>query len=108
MTPKQFQQIVDERRAKMDAVLKHKAVEYSRGGDRLHNFKTGSAFRKRKPTSLCWDFNVKHLTSINDLVDDIEAGKMPSAEMVDEKVGDAINYLVLLEALIAEAREHQK
>jgi hypothetical protein len=35
-----------------------------------------------------------------DILDNMELGKLPSEAMVDEKIGDLINYLVLVEASI--------
>ena len=34
------------------------------------------------------------------MLDDIDAGKFPNIEAVDEKIGDLINYLILCEASI--------
>jgi len=42
---------------------------------------------------------VKHLVSVFDLIE----GRIPtSQEMIDEKIGDMINYLILLEAVLKE------
>ena len=46
--------------------------------------------------------DLKHRTSISDIVDDIDNGKLPSREKLAEKMNDSINYLLLLEALIVE------
>jgi hypothetical protein len=40
--------------------------------------------------------------SVYDLIRDHEAGKHISEELWSEKIGDSINYLLLLTALIAE------
>ena len=44
---------------------------------------------------------VKHLVSLFDIVDNWQR-KQASVEMIDEKIGDTINYCVLLEALLKE------
>jgi hypothetical protein len=102
MTTEQFNKIVEERKKKISAILQKKSQEYARGGDRLHNFQRAAAFAMKEPTTMCWGFAMKHLTSLADLVDDVESGKGPEYDMqyVDEKIGDAINYLILLEALL--------
>lgn len=104
MTTEQFNKIVEDRKKKITAILQKKAQEYATDGDRLHNFKRAAAFAQKEATSLCWAFNLKHLTSLADLVDQIERGESDDIEyaMVDEKIGDAINYLILLDALIRE------
>jgi hypothetical protein len=49
-----------------------------------------------------WGMALKHLISVMDLV----AGRLPASKAtVDEKVGDLINYLILLEAVFAEGRD---
>ena len=45
---------------------------------------------------------IKHVVSIKDLVDDLEYGDMAMREEWDEKIGDAINYLFLLNGLVVE------
>jgi hypothetical protein len=35
-----------------------------------------------------------------DILNDIEKGTLPKEEVVDEKIGDLINYLILCEASI--------
>ena len=47
---------------------------------------------------------VKHDVSVDDIVDDLKRGVVPPKEFIAEKLGDSINYLLLLEGLIEEAR----
>lgn len=44
----------------------------------------------------------KHTVSVYDLIDDYEQGKAIPKEMWAEKIGDSINYLLLLTALLEE------
>lgn len=47
----------------------------------------------------------KHTVSVYNLVKKMTDGKEVSVELIDEKIGDMINYLILLEAcLYAEQR----
>lgn len=96
-----FNRIVDERCRLIKSVLASKAKEYARG-DRLHNFKRTAGFLNKTSETACWSFAMKHITSIADMVDDVENGVHPSPEMAREKLGDTINYLILLEALLEE------
>ncbi len=41
----------------------------------------------------------KHIISIRDMVDDTEVGIMPTDTQSNEKIGDMINYLHLLEGI---------
>lgn len=101
MTEEKFNDIVAGRCNKMEAILASKAKEYARG-DRLSNFKKAAAAMGGTPEKACLAFWMKHVISICDLVNDVEAGKEVPLAMWEEKLGDAINYLVLLEAIVNE------
>jgi len=83
-------------------VLGVKAAEYGRNDDRLHNFKRGAAMLRETPEAHCVQLLSKHVISILDMVDDLAAAKCANMNQWEEKIGDAINYLILLEALVAE------
>lgn len=104
MTDEAFQAVVKQCCKSIEAVLHHKAKEYARG-DRLSNFKKAAAAMSNTPEKACAAFWMKHVISINDLVNDVEAGKSVPMPMWEEKIGDAINYLILLKALVIE-RDH--
>lgn len=92
--------------------LVKKGKEYQRGNDRLSNFKRAAAILKCTPEKALIGMWIKHAVSILDLVNDLEGVtesrvnilylKSLSKKMWDEKIGDAINYLILLRALIEE------
>jgi hypothetical protein len=102
MRTDQFNTIVNSRCEKIQKVLVKKAAEYSSAEDRLHNFKVASRINDETPEKALWGMMTKHLVSILDIVAATRAGRRPSAELRDEKIGDAINYLILLEALLIE------
>ena len=89
--------IIRSRCSKILLVLDNKAKEYVRNGDRLHNFNRASQMRNIIREKALLGMMDKHTISILDMIDDLDAGKLPTAAMVDEKIGDAINYLILLE-----------
>ena len=103
MTEIQFLHVLLERQVRISAVLARKAAEYTRG-DRLSNFKRAAAMLNCTPEQACLGFWAKHVVSIMDFVKDIEHGELASEAMWDEKIGDAISYLILLEALIKDRR----
>lgn len=105
MTNEQFHALLHSRLEKSESTLGTKAVEYARG-DRLSNFKRAAAALRCSPEQACINFWMKHVVSILDMVNDIEEGK-PSAslEMWDEKIGDSINYMILLEALVKDRHD---
>ena len=98
-TTMEFEKILSARISSIKSVLGNKAKEYAMEGDRLHNFKVAARVKNETPEKALWGMAVKHLVCIIDMVD----GKLESTiPMVDEKVGDMINYLILLEALMKE------
>lgn len=95
----EFQKLLDDRITCIRKVLDTKSKEYATD-DRLHNFKRAAGFFSNVPSPAytAWGFAVKHLVSIQDIVE----GRPYTLEQMKEKVGDAINYLILIEALLTE------
>ncbi len=101
MTNQEFEYVFNKRIEKCKKTLVEKAKEYARG-DRLSNFKKASGAMGCCPESSLVGMWMKHIISIIDLVQDIENGRVADYNLWDEKIGDAINYLILLDALITE------
>lgn len=107
MTREEFENVFKEQVKQSEETLVIKAKEYMRGDDRLHNFKRAAGIMDSEQMPVLMGMFVKHLVSIMDMVDDatIREGKQvkyPSKKMLDEKIGDAINYLILLKAMFIE------
>jgi ASC-1-like (ASCH) protein len=100
MKDKEFQEVLQQRLKKIEQTLGQKAKEYAAEGDKLHNFNVGARMTGQIREKVLWGFALKHYISFMDILDDMELGKLPSEAMVDEKIGDLINYLVLVEASI--------
>lgn len=99
MTVQEFNVLLERRIQRIRDVLQSKANEYATD-DRLHNFKAQLLDNlKETPEQVLWGYLRKHLQSIYDLIMGV---KEPTAESVNEKIGDSINYLILLEALFDE------
>ena len=101
MDNKVFEEIIEERISKCKEVLVVKAKEYATE-DRLHNFKVAAELQGCSPVKALAGMMAKHTVSAYDLINDFEAGETISQDMWNEKIGDSINYLLLLEALIVE------
>ena len=98
MNQKQFDVILSQRLAAIRNTLGAKAKEHAIG-DRLYNFKRAADVLRQTPQQALAGMFMKHLVSVLDLVE----GSIPATEaMVNEKLGDAINYLILLEAIFKE------
>ena len=99
-----FEKILNERIDQTRATLQKKRAEYAPdGGDRLHNFKRAAKMLQCTQATALVGMWAKHLISILDIVDDVERGGMPSLLLIEEKIGDSINYQILLEAALKEA-----
>jgi len=101
-----FKNIVENRISSIKNTLAKKEVEYASDGDRLHNFHVASKINNQTPAQALWAMATKHLVSIIDFIN----GKLDisNTEMVNEKIGDMINYLILLEACFEEERAIKK
>ena len=103
MNALEFNKILEERCKKMRDTLNKKSAEYSTNENKLHNFNRAAETLGSCPEKALIGMAIKHWVSILDIVDAIdETGKYPNKNMIDEKIGDMINYLVLLEAMIKE------
>lgn len=102
-----FNEVMEECISSIRTVLSRKAYEYARG-DRLSNFKRAAAKLNCTPEKALWGMAVKHDISITDLIDDLDKGKLIDLDLWNEKIGDNINYLILLSGLIHERAANQK
>lgn len=103
MTAEEFNKLVEERIHSIREVLTQKAKEYASSADRLHNFKRAAKITGETPAEVCVGFMAKHLTSLFDLVDHLKYGNYAKViSLIDEKIGDSVNYLILLEAVMKE------
>ena len=99
MTNEMFKVMVDRRFEKCRETLIKKASEYAPDDDdRLHNFNIGAAYLDCSAERYALNLLTKHLVSIRDMV----ASGYWDEERIDEKIGDAMNYLLLLEAIMKE------
>lgn len=98
MNSNQFDHLLQDRLNAIKTTLGSKAKEYAIG-DRLYNFKRAAEISRTTPQRALAGMLMKHLVSVLDLVE----GSLPATEaMINEKIGDAINYLILLEAILKE------
>ena len=102
MTPERFEEVLQRRINLIKKVLGKKAEEYAKDKDRLYNFKVAASMDLSTPEKICWQFMLKHLVCVRDLV--YKKTRL-TREIIDEKLGDAINYLILLEGLLVELLE---
>ena len=107
MRTEQFEEVINNRIETCKSVLCSKAEEYATD-DRLHNFKVAGKLQKCTAVKALGGMMAKHTVSVYDLIDDYDTGVSISKAMWREKIGDSINYLLLLTALLEEDLKDDK
>ena len=102
MKAEEFGKIFEDRVDACRCVLLKKADEYAKDDDRLHNFKVAANLQGVSVLAALAGMMAKHTVSVYDLIREVEDGDRPPMEMWEEKIGDSINYLFLLEAAVRE------
>lgn len=108
MTLEQFEGVFEARIDLCRRVLIGKNQEYARGGDKLSNFKKASGMLGQTPEGALQGMMTKHQVSIADLIQDLDKGIHHPMSMWEEKIGDSINYLLLLRGLLEERYGNQR
>ena len=101
MLREEFLIIVENAKNHIDKTLIEKNNEYANEKDVLKNFNEAKhlIINQKSAAAAAWNFNVKHLISIKDL---IENPDKITKEKLNEKFGDAINYMLLIKAALIE------
>ena len=99
MTGEEFDQEVELTCKNIVNSLSIKGKEYRRNGNVFHNFEVAARKKNTTRESALSFMAIKHEISIEDMVNDLEKGILPTEEMVEEKFGDAINYNILQKAM---------
>lgn len=102
MTYENFEESFEARVDLCRRVLIGKNAEYARGQDKLHNFKEAAAMEGQSPEQALRGMLLKHWQSLRDLCNDLDRGQFHPTAIWDEKIGDALNYLFLLNAIVKE------
>lgn len=101
MKEESFDKIIEKRCEAIKEILTHKALEYATDKNRFHNFEMAAMKQDTTPEKALMGMKVKHDVSVDDLV---EWAKNSPEKLnhciINEKIGDSINYLILLEGLL--------
>ena len=100
MTNLEFNHLVEHRLGMCRKVLVKKASEYAPDDEeRLHNFYAGAAILGDTPAEYCLNLMTKHLVCVMEMA---RAEGSFDQGYIDEKFGDLLNYVLLLEALVVD------
>lgn len=100
MQTSDFDRIVTSLVSDYTARLISKGSEYSTEVDRLHNFKVAAELQSTTPPKALGGMLAKHIVSIYDMLNSESEFPLP---VWDEKIGDAICYLLILRTAMDEA-----
>ena len=96
-----FNEIVKNRIDLINSVLVSKGKEYANDDDRFINFRDGARMTRSSPEEVLWFYMTKHTVSVKKIIDEVDSN-LASKELIQEKIGDMINYLILLEGMLYE------
>lgn len=101
MNHKEFEEIFFMQVKMCEMTLVEKAKEYATE-DHLHNFKVAGTLQGTTPRIALGGMLAKHVISIFDM---IQKPDLADINLWNEKIGDAMNYLFLLKAVIVEEQK---
>lgn len=93
--------IIAKQISRCEYILMLKSQEYTPDNDKFKNFRIAAALTQTTPAKALWAMAAKHFASISELLQRDET----NMELWTEKITDAINYLLLLRALLEEENE---
>lgn len=99
MTIERFNEIIQQQLRKTADLLTVKGNEYAPDVDRLAAFKQAADLQQISVPEALGGMLAKHIVSIYQMLHD---ASLYTDEKWDEKINDAINYLLLLKACIVE------
>ena len=103
-----FDEQVEATLQKIRHLLIVKGQEYRRNNDVYHNFNVGAKMTNLSPERVLHGFLLKHLVSMADIRDDIDAGVDLNPDRIEEKWTDALVYLVIEKCMILDRIEKHK
>lgn len=106
MTEDFFDRVVENTLDGCRETLVIKGKEYRRNNNPMHNFEVGARIEDKTREEILHGMALKHHISIRDIREDITKGILPNKKVVEEKFGDAINYLILEKASILDRIEN--
>ena len=108
MTNGRFYELLKTELFTIENTLKSKGNEYSTIENKLHNFDKAGRMSNQSRERALMGMLLKHQVSVDDIVDKLEKGELPTFGLLNEKIGDIINYYILLKACIVDRIEKKR
>lgn len=81
-------------------LLINKGKEYRRNANPYHNFEQGAKQSGLSREKVLKGFLLKHLISVDDMIDDLDKGIVPTEEKIQEKFNDILVYFTIQKCMI--------
>jgi hypothetical protein len=94
MTTQEFSDYLTRRLKRIADTLDNKHQEYADRDNNFSNFQKGAEILKCSKEEVMLMYATKHLVSVIE----ITQGKAATKAQIEEKFGDLVNYLILIEA----------
>ena len=102
MKIKEFRELLEDTFEKSRETYNNKMNEYATDLDVFQSFREGVGFSfQSTPEGVAWEYACKHFESIKNIISKCP-GEVPTDELLEEKIGDAINYLIIIKGLVKE------
>ena len=105
MNSKRFYYLVDKETDRIKDILISKGEEYSTLDNKLHNFDKAGRMSNQSREKALMGMLLKHQVSVDDIVNKLDEGKLPTLDLLSEKITDILNYYILLKACIVDRIE---
>ena len=108
MNSMRFNKLLEDEILRILETLDSKSEEYSTVDNKLHNFDKAGKMSNQSRERALLGMQLKHTVSIDDIVDNLDKNILPTLNQLEEKIGDAINYYILLKACIVDRIEKRE
>ncbi len=106
MTKQEFSKYLEQRLQRITDTLDKKGKEYAYIDNVFVNFEDGAEITGDCREKVIFNYMLKHLVSVIQIVRDANTYTYPTKKVIEEKFGDLINYLILIEASLLEQIEN--
>lgn len=99
-----FEENLDLRLKLLREILGNEVTEYATEENRYHNFDKAAKIQDITPEQALCGIMTKHFVSVLDIIDGVSNDYLYTVTYIEEKIGDTIKYLIILESMIKDRR----
>ena len=99
MTQEEYDKLINYRLELIKSMLLKKGIEYSNNNNPFHTFEKAGILAGVTREDALKGFMLKHEVSILDILEKLRNKQYVEPNLIREKFGDVINYLIILEIM---------